>query len=77
MNRNSDRNACEDLMDGDPMKLKSYNHPGIILVSTCLVGTNYRSQSRAMRIAVGAKQKLGFVDGKINLPEAESEGYKV
>lgn len=43
MNRNSDRNACEDLMDGDPMKLKSYNHPGIILVSTCLVGTNYRS----------------------------------
>ena len=50
---------------GDPMHLHSADHPGILLVSFPLNSTNYRARSRAMKIAPGAKHKLGFIDGGI------------
>lgn len=57
---------------GDPFSLQSFNHLSMILVITCLVGTNFRSWSRAIRIVFDAKQKLGFVDGTISVSKEDS-----
>lgn len=50
-----------------------YLHPsegsGLILVSQPLSGENYNSWSRAFLIALTIKNKLGFIDGTISLPE--------
>ncbi|KAK4381127.1 hypothetical protein Sango_2997800 [Sesamum angolense] len=55
------------------MKLQSADHPGMGLVSISLDGTNYLSWSRAVRLALGAKQNLGFIDGKCIKPVANTE----
>ncbi|XP_019438993.1 PREDICTED: uncharacterized protein LOC109344695 [Lupinus angustifolius] len=44
-------------------------HPGAILVSTPLDGTNYNSWSRSMKCALLSKNKFKFVDGSISMPE--------
>lgn len=43
-----------------------YHHgetPGAILISQSLNSENYPSWARAMKMALDAKNKLGFVDG--------------
>ncbi|KAK4391421.1 hypothetical protein Sango_1919900 [Sesamum angolense] len=47
------------------------------LVSVPLDGTNYLSWSRAVRMALGAKQKLGFINGKCIKPAADTEGLEL
>ena len=61
---------------GDPLSLQTSDHPGMSLVSAPLIGTNFRSWSRAIRIALGAKMKLGFVEGTTSAPSKDSEGYE-
>ena len=48
----------------DHLYLQSLNHPRIVLVSTPLTGNNYISWNCFMKIALGAKVKLGFINGK-------------
>ncbi|KAL0456806.1 UNVERIFIED_CONTAM: hypothetical protein Slati_1019800 [Sesamum latifolium] len=50
--------------DSDALRLQNTDHPGMGLVSVPLDGTNYLSCSRAVRLALGAKQNLSFMDGK-------------
>lgn len=46
-----------------------------VLVSKPLLGAiNYTSWSRAMRMVIFGKNKLGFITGKISKPEEEEEG---
>ncbi|XP_075518245.1 uncharacterized protein LOC142552365 isoform X2 [Primulina tabacum] len=55
----------------DPMSLYFLHHadnPGLMLVSQALTGENYTSWSRAMKIALSVKNKLGFIDGSIARP---------
>ncbi|KAK9104685.1 hypothetical protein Scep_021529 [Stephania cephalantha] len=52
-----------------PYFLQSSDHPGMVLVSNSLTGSNYLSWSRAMLIALGAKTKLGFIDGRCLKPD--------
>ncbi|KAK6150364.1 hypothetical protein DH2020_015296 [Rehmannia glutinosa] len=59
----------------DPFRLYSSDHPGLSLVTSQLTGNNYLSWRRAMLIALGAKTKLGFIDGKIDVPEEDSPKY--
>ena len=54
-----------------PYFLHSGDHPGIALVSHPLAGSNYNAWSRAMWMALNAKNKLGFVDGSIPQPIAD------
>ena len=61
--------------NGDPYFLHSSDHPGMQLVSTPLTGNNYLSWSRSMRIAMGAKLKLGFIDGRIQKPEEGTDEF--
>ena len=51
--------------NGDPYFLHSSDHPGMVLVSAPLTRSNFLTWSRSMRIALGAKMKLEFIDGKI------------
>ena len=60
----------------DLLSLQTSDHPGMSLVSAPLIGTNFRSWSRAIRIALGAKMKLGFVEGTTSAPSKDSEGYE-
>ncbi|XP_030963776.1 eukaryotic translation initiation factor 4G-like [Quercus lobata] len=61
----------------DPYCLKSGDNPGSILVTELLIGRgNYPSWSRAMVIALTAKNKIEFINGVISKPEANSPLYK-
>lgn len=50
-----------------PYFLHHGDNPSIILVSQLLDGDNYNSWSRSMKIALWAKNKLGFVNGTLIL----------
>ncbi|KAM0995580.1 hypothetical protein ACFX2C_005696 [Malus domestica] len=52
----------------NPFLLHPSDQPGNILVSKTLQGDNYNTWSRAMRISLSAKNKLGLVDGTVDPP---------
>lgn len=62
---------------GDPLILQSLNHPGMVLVSTPLIGTNFKSWHRAIRIALGVKKKSGFIETTITMPYQNSKQYEL
>ncbi|KAK2633605.1 hypothetical protein Ddye_032602 [Dipteronia dyeriana] len=49
----------------NPFTLHHLDHPGTVLVSKTLEEYNYGLGSRAMRISVSAKNKLGFINGSV------------
>ncbi|XP_073045359.1 uncharacterized protein [Primulina eburnea] len=61
------RSVVDDPLN--PYFLHHSDNPGISLVSQPLTGDNYASWSRAMRIALSVKNKLGFIDGSIPQPD--------
>ena len=61
----------------NPYFLNSNENPGNILVTQPLLGMkNYHSWSRAMILALTAKKKIGFINGKITEPNPESLLYE-
>ncbi|KAF7838378.1 uncharacterized protein G2W53_006860 [Senna tora] len=56
--------------------LQNSDQPGMALVVSHLNGSNYISWSLAVRTALEAKDKLGFVDGTIKPPENPAEFKK-
>ena len=60
-------NLLVDMMS--PFYLHPGENLGLVLVSTQLTETNYYAWSKAMRIALYSKDKLGFInDGIPKLP---------
>ncbi|KAF7807674.1 uncharacterized protein G2W53_039835 [Senna tora] len=55
--------------------LSNSDQPGMVLVTSPLIGSNFVSWSLAIKTALEAKDKLGFIDGTIKEPADESE-YK-
>ena len=55
----------------DALFLHPSDHPGLILVAKLLEGDNYGQWSRSMKIALSAKNKLGFIDGTIKMHTGE------
>ncbi|KAK6150121.1 hypothetical protein DH2020_017646 [Rehmannia glutinosa] len=65
--------------DDESLHLHGSDHPGLVLVSNVLTGANYYSWRRSMIIALGAKTKIGFINGKTKAPaedKAEFEAWK-
>ena len=61
----------------NPYFLNSNENPGNILVTQPLLGMkNYHSWSRAMILALTAKKKIGFINGKITELDPESPLYE-
>nr|GMD58905.1 uncharacterized protein LOC109155052 [Ipomoea batatas] len=54
-----------------PLFLHPNENPSLILVSTVLNGRNYHPWARAMEMALLSKNKLGFVDGTIEVPSID------
>lgn len=48
----------------------------MLLVATSLTGNNYFSWSRLMTIALGAKVKLGFINGNIERLDEDSPDFE-
>ena len=59
----------------DPFSLHQSDHPGMVLVSKVLEGDNYSTWSRAMRISLSAKDKIGFVTGSIKPPSSTDDSF--
>ncbi|XP_071729287.1 uncharacterized protein [Rutidosis leptorrhynchoides] len=56
-----------------PLFLHQQDHPGLILISKKLTGSdNYSSWRRLMMIALNAKNKLKLINGEFTEPEANS-----
>ncbi|XP_058209840.1 uncharacterized protein LOC131322514 [Rhododendron vialii] len=66
--KTSQREATLDV--SNPYSLHHSDHPGMILVSKLIEGDNYSTWSRAMRIALSAKNKICFVTGSIKPPSS-------
>ncbi|XP_073137802.1 uncharacterized protein [Henckelia pumila] len=59
----------------DPLTLQQSNHPGLVLVSKLFDGNNYGQWSRAIRIALSAKNKTGFINGTIKAPKTTDDKF--
>lgn len=57
------------------LMLQSSDHLGLILVTISINGKNYLPWSKAMKLALKAKTKLGFNDGRYQMPEETSPDY--
>lgn len=70
-NHDASENAKED-----PLSLQNSDHPGINLISFVLIGNNYMTWSRSIKIALGSKTKLGFIDGRCKQPAENESKYE-
>ncbi|XP_058078618.1 uncharacterized protein LOC131226935 [Magnolia sinica] len=59
----------------NPLYLHHSNQLGITLVSQPLIGDNYATSSRAMIVALNAKNKLYFVDGSYLQPSTTAPNF--
>ncbi|XP_057987591.1 uncharacterized protein LOC131171467 [Hevea brasiliensis] len=71
----SSESSLEKSME-NVLHLQNSDNPGLILVIAPLNGTNYLPWSRAMKIALCAKDKIGFVTGEIKKPSKNSPMFK-
>ncbi|GJZ64779.1 retrovirus-related pol polyprotein from transposon TNT 1-94 [Tanacetum coccineum] len=55
-------------MVNDQLHLASFDHPGMMLTNTPFNGGNFLGWSRTIKMALGAKLKLGFIDGSLPKP---------
>lgn len=58
-----------------PYYLYSLDQPGHVLVTQPLNGNNYAIWSRAITMALEAKNKLGFIDGNLLKPEPNNANF--
>ena len=56
-----------------PFFLHSSYPPGLVLVSQHLTGENYGSWSRAFKLELSVKNKSGFIDGSLQVPDATED----
>lgn len=56
--------------------LASNDGPGTVITHVSFKGSNYEEWAKAIRVSLGAKRKLGFINGTLNQPEENSEDYE-
>ena len=59
----------------DPYYLGSLDNSNTPLGVIIFNGKNYNNRVRIVKMALGAKNKLGFLDGKISKPDCTSPDY--
>ncbi|KAL2230856.1 UNVERIFIED_CONTAM: hypothetical protein Sindi_1680000 [Sesamum indicum] len=64
------------LVDSSNVKFQNNDQPGILLVSAALNGNNYLAWARSIKIAIGARQKLGYIDGTHQKPTDNKEALE-
>ncbi|GKC94116.1 pyridoxal 5'-phosphate synthase-like subunit PDX1.2, partial [Tanacetum coccineum] len=80
LQHNSDQNFNQDSnlqnMMNDLFHLASSDHPGMMLTTTPFNGGNFLGWSRTIKMALGAKFKLGFIDGSSPKPAVIHNDYQ-
>ena len=68
-----------DLTDSihSPFFMHTSDHPGLQLVSLKLNGTNFDDWEDAMKIALDAKNKIGFIDGSLPRPPESDLHFRI
>ena len=67
VHENPSHSSQDSPMD-DPLFLQHAENPSLVLVTQPLIGgENYSAWARAVRKALLAKNKLGFIDGTLTL----------
>ncbi|XP_022891995.1 uncharacterized protein LOC111406862 [Olea europaea var. sylvestris] len=75
-NRGMGSTPTKAIVEGtDPYSLHHSDHPGMVLVSKVLEEDNYGTWSRAMRISLSAKNKIGFITGSIKPPSSTDDSF--
>ncbi|GAA0170720.1 hypothetical protein LIER_24919 [Lithospermum erythrorhizon] len=69
---NTVRNQNDNI---DSIVTHHFDNPGIAIVTVLLHENNYAISSRAVKIALGAKEKLGIIDGRMISPGINSNNY--
>ncbi|GAA0166025.1 hypothetical protein LIER_21277 [Lithospermum erythrorhizon] len=84
-NRNQNQSQFENLQNNDvasaikiddPLFLHSSDYSSLVLVSDVLTQTNYVAWSRAMKVAMKARDKYGFLNREIETPSMEDVRFK-
>ena len=60
---------------GDPLSLCGSDHPGSMPTNKPFNGDNYVGWNNSVRMTLGAKLKLGFVNGSCAKPDATSTNF--
>lgn len=60
-----------------PLFMHNADHPGLQLISLKLDGSNYDDWNAAMKIALDAKNKIGFVDGTLTRPDTSDPTFRL
>ncbi|GJR76061.1 retrovirus-related pol polyprotein from transposon TNT 1-94 [Tanacetum coccineum] len=60
----------------DPLHLASSDHPRMVLTNTPFNGGNFLGWSRNVKMALGVKLKLGFIDGSCPKPAITDENVQ-
>ncbi|KAL0430390.1 UNVERIFIED_CONTAM: Retrovirus-related Pol polyprotein from transposon RE1 [Sesamum radiatum] len=63
--------------DPDQIRVQATDNPRTILVSIVFDSTNFLSWSRSIKIALRAKMKLGFINGKNPKPQESDDGFEL
>ncbi|CAA0841895.1 Unknown protein [Striga hermonthica] len=72
---NTNADSSSKMNASDPLILHGSDNPGMMLVSHQLTGNNFLPWRKSMIIALGAKNKLGFVTGEVPKPSFDDESY--
>ncbi|CAL8151590.1 unnamed protein product [Prunus armeniaca] len=56
----------------NPFFVHHSDHPGMVLVPKLLNGDNYTTWCQSIRLSLGAKNKLGFVEETVQIPSEKS-----
>ncbi|KAL0329157.1 UNVERIFIED_CONTAM: hypothetical protein Sradi_4902400 [Sesamum radiatum] len=68
--------ASQNTQESEVLCLQRGDHPGMSLMLVPQDGNNYLTWSMAVRLVLGAKLKLGFIDGKCERPTANSDNFE-
>ncbi|GJY21662.1 pyridoxal 5'-phosphate synthase-like subunit PDX1.2, partial [Tanacetum coccineum] len=60
----------------DPLSISNSDHPGMVLAQTPFNGGNFLGWSRNIKMALGAKLKLGFIDRTCVKPAVTDVNYQ-
>ncbi|XP_023760831.1 uncharacterized protein LOC111909276 [Lactuca sativa] len=69
------QNSTQFPNTSDPIYLHPSDHPGMLLVSNKFDGSNFNSWKKGMMIALSAKNKIGFVNGKVLKPASDHNSF--
>ena len=78
--RTSQTNVSTNIQDpsqnpSSPYYIHPSESPSSVIVTLALVGNNYHSWSRSIRMALISKNKMGFLTGSIPIPEPTDSLY--